>query len=79
LFYFQEVSAISLLQLLKPSFKAYLVDLIGENVSWNTEFVDEKRRKWHDKKMRSKDERPAAQMAYSGIKPGHVMHISLEI
>ena len=62
--------------MIRPSFNAYLVNLINEVVTWSTEFKDEKRREWHEKKMNSKDERPSAQIMYSGIKSGHVIHLS---
>jgi hypothetical protein len=35
------------------------------------------RREWHERKMASKVERPLAQLAPLGIKPGRVAHINL--
>jgi hypothetical protein len=46
--------------------------------AWETQFDDPKRREYHEKKMRSKDERPAAQMKELGISSGTVVHLSYD-
>lgn len=58
-----------------------LVRFVSENSSsddslWNTSFgEDAARQVYHDKKMISKDDRPAEQMRVSGIPDGIVNHI----
>ena len=69
----QEVSAISIIQHIKPYLRAVLVRMKG--VEWETNFKDPVRSKYHEKKMRSKDERPANQMLKLGIPNGKVLHV----
>jgi len=73
----EEVTAIALIQFLAPSRSgAKLIKIPG--LEWATSFDDEKRRRWHELKMRSKVERPASQMArLPGLPKGSVMHINL--
>ena len=70
----EEVTAVSLLQYINPKWKAYLVDTSGL-VQWNTHFSDPKRAEWHEKKMKSKDTRPAAQLKVLGIPSGKAIHV----
>jgi hypothetical protein len=44
-------------------------------VEWNTDFLDAKRKAWHEKKMKSKYERPKKQMERLGLPQGRVWHI----
>ena len=58
-----------------------LVKLGGaEGASWLVENFasDPQRRQWHEDKMRSKDERPAAQMARLGVPAGSVLHVAAD-
>jgi len=47
------------------------------NTDWNTTFSDPKRKEYHEKKMASKDSRPAAHLHALGINAGTVRHIDL--
>ncbi len=47
-------------------------------LAWQTSFMDEERRKWHERKMASKVSRPAAQMALLGVPAGIVQHLDDE-
>lgn len=69
----QEVTAINMIQHIKPYLRAVLVRMKG--VEWETNFTDPVRLKYHEKKMRSKDERPADQMLRLGIPYGNVLHV----
>ena len=64
-----------MLQRIKPQWSAWLVDTGA--VRWDTLFSDPARAEWQARKMKSKDSRPAAQMAALGIEPGLVGHIKL--
>ena len=72
----EEVSAISLLQHINPQLKALLVRLPG--IEWNTTFEDTQRAQWHERKMSSKNERPARQLDILGVKGGVVHHVDDE-
>ena len=76
----QEVTAISLLQLINVSYRALLIQFCEENenneADWDTAFEDLVRQNYHDRKMASKIERPAQQMAALSIPFGTVTHIS---
>jgi len=69
----EEVSAISLLQLINPSLRAILVKIKG--VVWKTEFDDPLRASYHEEKMKSKDERPMAQLRMLNMSGGSVFHV----
>ena len=69
----EEVTAITLLQSIFPELKAVLANIQG--VKWDTNFTDPKRLQWHEQKMRSKDERPAKQLEWLGMKGGSVKHV----
>ena len=56
----EECVAVALLQKLFPDAKARLVKL--NEISWEQNFDDEERKKWHEFKMQSKVERPASQL-----------------
>ena len=74
----EEVTTINLLQSLHPSLHAILVQLPSSLVEWQIQnFADDpKRLQWHEDKMKSKDERPAAQMArLENLPVGNVWHI----
>ncbi len=72
----EEVSTIALAQYIRPYLKAYLVRSSG--ILWDTKFVDAKRIAWHDVKMRSKDDRPAAQLVALNLPPAFVDHIDID-
>lgn len=56
--------------------EAKLVRIPG--LSWSTGFEDEERRKWHERKMRSKVERPAKQLSLlPGLPRGTVRHLDM--
>lgn len=42
--------------------------------AWDTKFEDPQRQQYHDKKMQSKNSRPAAQLQALSIDAGHVLH-----
>ena len=73
----EEVTAVSLLQYINPQWKAFLVDTSGF-VEWDTNFTDPKRAEWHEKKMNSKDSRPAVQMRMLGIPSGKSIHVHMQ-
>jgi hypothetical protein len=70
----EEVAAIALLQKLlgEDEAKAKLIRL--PDVSWDQQFDDEDRQKWHDKKMQSKVERAARHLELTGLS-GWVQHL----
>ena len=55
---------------------AYLVDIPGFVGPWNMDGWDEGRRKNHEAKIKSKNDRPATQLAYAGLKHPTVLHVS---
>ena len=67
------MTAINLIQHIRPYLRALLVRMDG--IEWETSFTDAVRAQYHAAKMKSKDERPAAQMERLGIPPGNVLHI----
>lgn len=69
----EEVTCIALLQKLlgQDNAVAKLVKLPG--VEWEQNWEDEERRKWHEKKMKSKVERPARHLELIGLQ-GWVTH-----
>ena len=77
----EEVSAITLLQVLYPHLKAKLIQCEdngrGNNSAWETAFEDPIRQQYHDNKMKSKIDRPQQQMETWGSTgtSGKVMHI----
>ena len=73
----EEVTTVSLLQYMNPAWRAYLVNTSGL-VDWDTRFADPKRAEWHEKKMSSKDLRPAAQMKVLGIPSGKTEHVHMK-
>lgn len=79
----EEVTAISLLQLLDPSLKAVLVGFESAKateVDWQTHFHgDPKRLKYHEQKMRSKETRPGKQLEYMRLRPGWVEHLAVKM
>lgn len=76
----QEVSAISIIQNIQPDMEAILLKMSDGGVSWNiSDFEsDAERKSYHEKKMASKDSRPAIQLAALGLvdNSGYVSHIS---
>eukprot|EP01041_Mallomonas_annulata_P008880 gene8880-18382_t len=64
----EEVTTISLLQHIDPRLKALLVRCRG--IEWDSSFSDAARQQYHEKKMRSKDERAAAQLSALAIPAG---------
>lgn len=72
----EEVSAIALLQSLHPHLKAKLV-LCDDLANWETTFEDPIRQKYHEDKMKSKEERPRLQLQAWGTlsSTGRVLHI----
>ncbi|KAG7351300.1 hypothetical protein IV203_010660 [Nitzschia inconspicua] len=68
----EECVAIALLQKLFPNSVAKLVQV--SDISWQDSFQDdEERRKWHEEKMKSKEERPAQQLDRLNLS-GMVLH-----
>ena len=68
------MTAIALIQHVRPYLRALLVRLKG--VEWKTDFSsDPVRAQYHEKKMASKDARPADQMVRLGIPDGSVLHV----
>ena len=74
-----------MLQKINPLYQSVLLQLqpeIGNNESdtnhnnkaWDTKFEDPERQAYHDRKMKSKDIRPAKQLAAMGILSGTVVH-----
>ena len=78
----EEVTAVAVIQLLRPSLEAKLVRLPPDStLNWKTEWQDDERKKWHDYKMATKVARPQAQLAalgieenFNGLKAGKVLH-----
>lgn len=58
----EEVSAIALLQRLRPHWTAHLLAFPPEQSSWNVNFADPARALYHEKKMESKNSRPKAHL-----------------
>lgn len=81
----EEVSAVSLAQAVRPQLRALLVRCGGGGGGggqWETDFADAQRAAWHDSKMRSKDERPAAQLrllAEGRGASGWVQHVEMDV
>ena len=75
----EEVSAIALAQMLNDTWQAKLLrlEVEGGTLTWHTSFASEERRLYHEKKMASKDSRPASQMLALGgaVGPGRVVHV----
>ena len=69
----EEVTAVALAQHLYPELKAVLLRVDG--VDWDTKFSDPKRIAYHETKMRSKDERPQAQLEALGLEGSRVLHV----
>lgn len=89
----QELTAITMLQKLNPSYTAVLLQITppsqqgsqgsaptAQNTvtqiapTWDTTFADPQRQAYHDRKMQSKNSRPAAQLKALGIEAGTVLH-----
>lgn len=73
----EEVSAIAILQKLFPSWKALLVKTqssSSQSNTWNTDFQDSERAKYHERKMKSKDSRPGLHLEALQLS-GLVQHI----
>lgn len=73
----EEVSTLALLLHIKPALKAILVRDTTAEVTWNTQFDDPVRQMYHEKKMKSKDERPARHLEILGIPEQTVFHVEL--
>lgn len=73
----EEVTAITLLQQIKPNLQAVLAGISDGVSSWDTNFSDPKRMQWHQDKMRSKDDRPAKQLEWLNMS-GKVRHVQLQ-
>ncbi len=69
------MTAITLLQTIKPLAKAKLLLLDGNDLAWNTNFTSDTRRGYHSTKMQSKIARPAAQLDTLMMNGGMVRHI----
>lgn len=74
----EEVTAIATLQHLAPHRAGAKLIRGVPGLAWSTDFEgDEERRAWHARKMESKAERPASQMArLTGLPPGRVVHLT---
>lgn len=70
----EEVTAISLLQLIRPSLKALVVHV--SDIEWQVSFVDPDRVSYHTRKMSSKDQRPLSQLRLLNIPPGTCEHVN---
>lgn len=76
----EEVSAVALLKHLRPDAKALLVAFTERSgIQWNVEsaFEDPERRAWHERKMKSKDDRPARHLELLGLPLVLVEHVEL--
>ncbi len=72
----QEVTAITLYQVLYPDAYGILVRFASSQESdWKTDFQEIERIQYHEKKMRSKDERPGAQLKLLNTRVTQVLHI----
>jgi hypothetical protein len=69
----EEVTTVALLQKLYPNTIALLFKM--ENMEWQTNFTDPKRKAWHDEKMTSKDTRPDKQLHALGLPNAYVRHL----
>ena len=70
----EEVSAIALIQnFMKDNAVAKLINIPG--IAWEQSFEDDERRAWHQRKMESKESRPARHLSILGLS-GTVLHIS---
>ena len=79
----EEVSAIWVAQVVRPQLRALLVRCAKPSdtvLQWQTDFEDAQRAAWHASKMRSKDERPAAQLQLIGgaAARGWVEHVEFD-
>lgn len=63
----EEVTCIALLQKVLGEEKALAKLVPLPDVEWEQEWEDEERRKWHEKKMKSKVERPARHLELTGL------------
>lgn len=62
--------------MIDPTLLAVLVRLSNGAESWDTSFEqDPERIAYHEKKMKSKDERPRQQMELLGLNSGKVLHV----
>eukprot|EP00636_Phaeomonas_parva_P001228 CAMPEP_0118869532 /NCGR_PEP_ID=MMETSP1163-20130328/12839_1 /TAXON_ID=124430 /ORGANISM="Phaeomonas parva, Strain CCMP2877" /LENGTH=311 /DNA_ID=CAMNT_0006804435 /DNA_START=55 /DNA_END=990 /DNA_ORIENTATION=+ len=74
----EEATAIAVAQTLDPArCRAALLRLPG--ISWETDFKDPERKAWHERKMKSKLARAAAQLSALGADKGYVHHIDLTV
>jgi hypothetical protein len=74
----EEVSTVSLLQLLQPGqMKAKLLRHHTMGPRWDVEFENEERRKYQEYKMQSKLRRATAQLEAMKLAPGRVEHIEM--
>ena len=71
----EEVTAINLLQLINPKLQCILVKT--REIEWNVDFDDPERLAYHEKKMKSKDERPQTQLTLLNIPHGNVSHMCM--
>jgi hypothetical protein len=72
----EEVAAIALLQRLLGYEHAVAKVIRLPDVSWDQQFDDEERREWHERKMASKEERPARHLELTGL-CGWVHHLEV--
>mmetsp|Transcript_16716 Transcript_16716/g.25253 ORF Transcript_16716/g.25253 Transcript_16716/m.25253 type:complete len:263 (+) Transcript_16716:143-931(+) len=70
----EEVSAIALIQNILGSDRAKAKLVPVPDITWDQDFPDEQRRKWHEKKMMSKVERPAKHLDLMHLNNGKVEH-----
>ena len=76
----EEVSAVALLKHLRPDARALLVAFKdGSDIRWDVEsaFEDPERRAWHERKMKSKDDRPARHLELLGLQTFLVDHVEM--
>ena len=72
----EEVTTIATFQTLYPNLDAYLVEVPGVGGGWNTEGWDAARLAQHQKKIASKNERPAEQLKWSELKAPRIKHVA---
>lgn len=70
----EEVSTVAILQAINPSWKAILLKISPYLSNWEDTFLDPQRAEYHEKKMKSKDDRPRAHLQKLGLS-GWVHHI----
>ena len=75
----EEVTCIATLQHLLGQTRAVAKVVRVPGLAWHTSFMDEERRKWHERKMASKVSRPAAQMELLGLPSGVVLHLEADV